>query len=131
MELSLYDLAAAHDDDEDLAGDNGEDESISKHALQVTASTKEVFDNLFPKGQQARGSVSWTAFQAAMVELGFTVIPKYGSAVTFEPTEAMSLAKSVTVHRPHQAKIEGHKLLMFASRLRTVYGWDEGTFKLA
>ncbi|TPX07596.1 uncharacterized protein E0L32_010695 [Thyridium curvatum] len=131
VELSLYDLAAAHGDDEDPAGDNREDESVREQAFQVTASTKEVFENLFPKGQQARGSVSWTAFQAAMVELGFTVTPKYGSAVTFEPTEAMSLAKSVTVHRPHQAKIEGHKLLMFASRLRTVYGWDEGTFELA
>ncbi|PHH84237.1 hypothetical protein CDD83_2267 [Cordyceps sp. RAO-2017] len=49
--------------------------------FRVGSSTAEVFSTLFGKSQ-SRGSVNWVAFEAAMAELGFSVMPKYGSRGT-------------------------------------------------
>ncbi|KUI70448.1 hypothetical protein VM1G_11724 [Cytospora mali] len=97
--------------------------------IKVKTSTAEVFSTLFSKSQ-SRGTVSWAAFEAAMADLGFSVIPKFGSVYTFFPPENMTAKKSFTVHRPHQSKIEGWLVPIFARRLKRVYGWDEATFEV-
>ncbi|KAH7160811.1 hypothetical protein EDB81DRAFT_924048 [Dactylonectria macrodidyma] len=78
--------------------------------FEVGSSTAKVFSTLFEKSQ-ARGSVHWPEFVAAMVDLGFS--------------------KSLTLHRPHKSCIEGYLVLMFAQRLKRVYGWGEHTFETA
>ncbi|KAL6906727.1 hypothetical protein GGI43DRAFT_431063 [Trichoderma evansii] len=88
----------------------------------------QVFSTLFNKSE-ARGSISWAAFEGAMAELGFSVTPKYGSAYTFSPPDSMNEKKSFTVHRPHKSHIEGYLIPIFARRLRRTYGWNESTFK--
>lgn len=94
--------------------------------MTVKASVAAVFDSLFATSD-ARGSVPWTDFAAAMAELGFSVTPKGGSIFTFHPPASMS-ARSITLHRPHASDIEGWKLLYFARRLSRTYGWDGETF---
>lgn len=65
-----------------------------------------------------------------MADLGFSVIEKFGSVYTFLPPARMSVQKSLTFHRPHQSRVEGVVLLIFASRLRRVYGWEMGSFEV-
>ncbi|RFU24060.1 hypothetical protein B7463_g12281, partial [Scytalidium lignicola] len=97
--------------------------------FKVKQDTIDVFSTLFLPSK-SRGSISWTAFEAAMTDLKFSVEPKFGSVFTFLPPQDMAVRKSVTLHRPHQSRIEGYKLLLFARRLKRVYGWSERCFEL-
>lgn len=97
--------------------------------FKVKAATAEVFSTLFAKSE-ARGTVSWAAYEAAMADLGFAVIPKFGSVYTFVPPDSLLGAKkSLTIHRPHKSHIEGWLLPVFARRMKRVYGWDQDTFE--
>lgn len=98
--------------------------------FQVSPPAGEVFSTLFNKSE-ARGSVNWGAFEGAMAELGFSVMPKYGSVYTFSPPDGMNVKKSFTVHRPHKSSIEGYLIPVFARRLKRTYGWDENAFNIA
>ncbi|CAI7610485.1 unnamed protein product [Penicillium glandicola] len=97
--------------------------------FKIDESTAEIFSRLFCKSQ-SRGPVAWAAFAEAMAKLGFSISPKYGSVYTFGPPDSMTAKKSFTVHRPHQAKMEGYRVLMVARRLQKLYGWDEETFQV-
>ncbi|KAK1993732.1 hypothetical protein LX36DRAFT_242556 [Colletotrichum falcatum] len=101
--------------------------AVEPQTFKVTAGTAEVFGALFDKSE-SRGAVSWAAFVAAMAELGFSVLPKYGSAFTFLPPGTMAVERPFTVHRPHKSVIEGYMTLIYARRLTRAYGWDEKTF---
>ncbi|KAG9185453.1 hypothetical protein G6011_07997 [Alternaria panax] len=105
--------------------------SQSKDTFKVKASTAEVFSSLFSRSSVARSPVRWEAFVAAMVDLGFTVDPKVGSIYTFVPPEKVSERRDLTLHRPHQASIEGRLLLIYSRRLKKMYGWDSSTFVVA
>ncbi|KAJ9143675.1 hypothetical protein NKR23_g6410 [Pleurostoma richardsiae] len=98
--------------------------------FKVSPATASVFSTLFTRSQ-SRGSISWAAFQAAMADLGFSMLPKIGSVYTFFPPDSMSVERSFTVHRPHRSQIEGVFVPILARRLRRVYGWDEQSFELA
>jgi hypothetical protein len=98
--------------------------------FKVKQTTFEVFSTLFSKAQ-SRGSITWAAFEAAMADLKFSVIPKTGSVFTFFPPKDMGVEKSLTLHRPHQPRIEGYKLLIYAARLQRVYGWGKESFEVA
>lgn len=89
--------------------------------FKIDDSTAEVFSRLFSKSQ-ARGPAAWAAFAEAMAKLGFSISPKYGSVYTFYPPDSMTAKKSFTVHRTHQSKIEGYRVLTVARRLRTFDG---------
>ncbi|KAK2006700.1 hypothetical protein LZ32DRAFT_668680 [Colletotrichum eremochloae] len=65
--------------------------------FKVSAGTAEVFGALFNKSEPP-GAVSWAAFGSAMAELGFSVLPKYGSVFTFLPPETMAANRPFTVH---------------------------------
>lgn len=95
---------------------------------QCSETTMAVMSVLFRKSE-SRGSVSWAAFEAAMADLGFSIIPKYGSAFTFRPPKHMGASRSFMLHRPHHSSIEGWRVLRFASRLNRLYGWDASTFE--
>lgn len=82
---------------------------------------------LFDKAK-ARGSVAWTSFESAMVDLGFSIVPKFGPVYTFVPPKSMEATTSLTVHRPHKASIEGYLVPIYARQLKTKYGWDESSF---
>ncbi|KAI0117990.1 hypothetical protein F4776DRAFT_634736 [Hypoxylon sp. NC0597] len=102
----------------------------SMQPLIVKSATAETFYTLFSKSE-ARGSIPWTAFEAAMADLGFSIIPEYGSVYTFAPPANFGLQKSIKLHRPHQSHIEGHRLLFLASRLYRNYGWTKSSFQVA
>ncbi|KAK2037282.1 hypothetical protein LZ31DRAFT_612436 [Colletotrichum somersetense] len=76
------------------------DDAANPQTFKVSAGTAEVFGALFNKSE-SRGAVSWAAFGGAMAELGFSVLPKYGSVFTFIPPETMAVKRPFTVHRPH------------------------------
>ncbi|KAH8655748.1 hypothetical protein BX600DRAFT_385155 [Xylariales sp. PMI_506] len=101
----------------------------SQQVFEVSASTAEVFTTLFRKSQ-SRGSVSLVAFQAAMADLGFSAVPKDGSIYTFIAPDTMAAKRPLTVHQPHQSKIEGYRTLILARRLKRVYGWNEDSFRV-
>ncbi|KAF5656297.1 hypothetical protein FHETE_11057 [Fusarium heterosporum] len=96
--------------------------------MKVSSTTAQVFTTLFDK-TQSRGSVSWTAFEAAMTELEFSVFPRFGSVYTFRPPETMAVKRPVSIHRPHQSQIEGYQVLVLAGRLKRAYGWSVDSFK--
>lgn len=97
--------------------------------FKIDESTADIFARLFSKSE-SRGPVAWAAFAEAMAKLGFSISPKYGSVYTFYPPDSMTVQKSFTVHRPHQSKMEGYRVLMVARRLRSLYGWSEETFQV-
>ncbi|KAF2768455.1 hypothetical protein EJ03DRAFT_328306 [Teratosphaeria nubilosa] len=95
--------------------------------IKVKASVASVF-NIFKKSE-ARGSVDWNDFAAAMAELGFSVTPKGGSVFTFNAPDASDWGE-ITLHRPHGSEIEGWKLLYLARRLQRRFAWDAETFEV-
>jgi hypothetical protein len=97
--------------------------------FKIDQSTAEIFARLFSRSE-SRGPVAWAAFADAMAKLGFSISPKYGSVYTFYPPDSMTAKKSFTVHRPHQSKMEGYRVLTVARRLRSLYGWSEETFQV-
>lgn len=109
--------------------DSAEENEVveSPRPVKVSSSTAQVFATLFDKAQ-SRGSVSWTSFEAAMSELGFSVLPRFGSVYTFRPSEDMDIKRPINIHRPHQSQIEGYMILIFARRLSRAYGWSENSF---
>ena len=107
--------------------DSDGEEDIPK--FRVRQDTSNTLSVLFTRGE-ARGSIHWTDFESAMADLGFSVIPKFGSVYTFLPPARTGVQKSLTLHRPHQSRVEGVVLLIFASRLRRVYGWEIGSFEV-
>ncbi|KIW25228.1 uncharacterized protein PV07_08424 [Cladophialophora immunda] len=119
---SVFEIVATPEEEEPL-------EEEQPTIFKVRASTAEVFSTLFAKAE-SRGSVSWTAFVSAMTDLGFSVLPKTGSVYAFLPPENMHVSKSLTLHRPHKSEIEGYRAILYAKRLRKVYGWNERTFEV-
>ncbi|KAG9251262.1 uncharacterized protein F5Z01DRAFT_663745, partial [Emericellopsis atlantica] len=95
--------------------------------ISVSATTAKTFTDIFCKAVH-RPSVSWSAFEAAMTELGFSVIPNGGSILAFIPPESMGPVRALIAHRPHKAHMEGRKTLHIAKDLRRRYGWTEETF---
>lgn len=102
-------------------------ETPEPQALKVKPSTVQVFATLFSRAE-SRGSITWVEFEGAMADLGFSVMPKFGSVYTFYPPKSIAVQRSVTFHRPHKPNIEGYLLLMYGRRLKKVYGWGEHTF---
>ena len=100
----------------------------SPQTFDVSRSTAEVFATFFDRSE-SRGAVAWTAFEGAMAELGFSVMPRYGSVYTFFPPEGVK-GQPFTLHRPHGAWIEGCRVLVVGRRLGRVYGWGRGTFRV-
>lgn len=94
--------------------------------FQVKSATASLFATLFSRSE-GHGSLSWTSFEAAMADLGFSVTPKGGSVFTFNPPDSMN-SRPITLHRPHVSEIEGYKLLIIARRLQRVYGWSARSF---
>ncbi|OJJ66190.1 hypothetical protein ASPBRDRAFT_59870 [Aspergillus brasiliensis CBS 101740] len=109
-----------------------EKEDVAPEApiLKVKPSTFEVFSTLFSKSG-SRGSVSWSDFEAAMVDLNFSVIPRFGSVYTFSPPQELAAQKAITLHRPHNNRIEGYRLLILGRRLGRRYGWSDKTFEVS
>lgn len=103
--------------------------SQSPESFKIKRSTFSVFSALLSSSETS-GSVHWTDFEAAMGDLGFSILPKYGSVYTFLPPQGISSQRSLTLHRPHSSHIEGHKLMFYARRLKRVYGWRADTFQL-
>jgi hypothetical protein len=102
--------------------------SVPSEVYKVKRSTADVFFTLFAKAE-ARGTVTWSAFEGAMADLGFSVTPgRVGSAYAFSPPDTMAVKQSFTHHRPHSGKIEGWRILGLASRLKDKYGWSERSF---
>jgi hypothetical protein len=99
-----------------------------RQTFKVKTSTFAVFSALLSRSSAPRGSITWDAFVSAMADLGFSVIPKMGSIYTFVPPDTVAMQRGITLHRPHQASIEGPLVLVYSRRLQRVYGWDETTF---
>ncbi|RDW79311.1 uncharacterized protein DSM5745_06163 [Aspergillus mulundensis] len=114
--------------DEPAAGDA----EAPSRKLKVNRDAFEVFSTLFSRAEaQGQGSITWAAFQKAMQNLKFSVIPRFGSVFSFLPPGDPSLSRPFTIHRPHQSRIEGYKLIYFANRLKRIYGWGTDTFEVA
>lgn len=94
--------------------------------LQVKASTAALFNTPFSTSE-ARGSISWTDFEAAMADLGFSITPRGGSIFNFNPPASMN-TRPITLHRPHISDIEGHIVFILARRLQRAYGWTAESF---
>lgn len=90
--------------------------------FRVKPRTFDVFSTLFSRPKSSRGSIGWPAFETAMRNLMFSVLPWFGSVYMFSPPRDFGIPRSITVHRPHQSRIEGYRLLFIASRLKRVYG---------
>ncbi|PHH71999.1 hypothetical protein CDD80_4837 [Ophiocordyceps camponoti-rufipedis] len=97
--------------------------------FRVNASTASVFATLFDRSE-SRGAVRWAAFEAAMADLGFTVMPQFGSIYRFEPPGNRGFSNAFSVHRPHRSRMENYKIHPLARQLRDLYGWSAKTFEV-
>ncbi|KAI0880925.1 uncharacterized protein GGS22DRAFT_192762 [Annulohypoxylon maeteangense] len=110
--------------------DEKELEELKPTCLGLKADSTETFLTLFTKSE-ARCSIQWAAFEAAMVDLGFSVKSEYGSVYTFAPSDKLAPERSIKIHRPHKCRIEGHKLLFIARIPNRTYGWTQDTVHVA
>ncbi|KAM0705513.1 hypothetical protein Q7P35_006872 [Cladosporium inversicolor] len=97
--------------------------------FKVKDTTASLFATLFSRSE-ARGSVSWTDFESAMADLKFSVAPRGGSRIAFNPPPSIE-GGPATIHRPHESDIEGRQLLYIARTLTRVYGWTARSFVVA
>ena len=102
-------------------------EPVQQHHVKGT--TASLFTTLFSRSQ-ARGSIAWTDFESAMADLEFSVTPKAGSRIAFNPPSSIE-GGPATIHRPHGSEIEGSKLFNIARTLQKVYGWTADSFVVA
>uniref|UniRef100_L2FP45 Ipa protein n=2 Tax=Colletotrichum fructicola (strain Nara gc5) TaxID=1213859 RepID=L2FP45_COLFN len=108
-----------------------EADTLGSMTFKVKSSTAEFFWTLFSKSK-ARSSTSWKSFEAAMADLGFSIMRnKGGSSVAFVPSEDSPQLRPVTIHAPHHFQIEGYRSLILSRRLTRAYGWDENTFQVS
>jgi len=134
-------------------------EVVGAPRISVKSTTVKTFATIFAKYEK-RSPITWTAFEAAMADVGFSVIPREGSIYTFEmaPDSVMDDHKakskqeaessedgeknkssgrggrghsSITIHRPHQSIVEGYDLLHLAGHLRRRFGWHADTFEVS
>lgn len=119
------------EDEADEARASAEDGNQAQEKLKVSPAGLATFSTLFARSRESRGFVNWTAFESSMAELGFSVFPKFGSVYTFNPPADIGAQRSVTLHRPHQSRIEGRLLLIFSRRLNRAYGWNDQTFEVS
>ena len=97
--------------------------------FKVKDATAMLFNTLFSRSE-ARGSVAWTDFEAAMADLRFSVTPRGGSRIAFNPPSSIE-GGPATIHRPHGSDIEGRGLLYTSRTLSRVYGWTAASFIVA
>lgn len=95
----------------------------------VKATTASLFTTLFSRSE-ARGSVAWADFESAMADLEFSVTPRAGSRIAFNPPPSVEGGPAV-IHRPHGSDIEGRDVLYIARTLQRVYGWTAKSFVVA
>ncbi|KAF2756201.1 hypothetical protein EJ05DRAFT_518861 [Pseudovirgaria hyperparasitica] len=95
--------------------------------IKVKPATAELFSTLLDPSIQG-ASITWIGLQSALSELRFSIKPKFGSVFALYPPEDMNANRSLTVHRQHTSKIEGHKLHIFRKRFQKVFGWTKDTF---
>ncbi|KAF2995266.1 hypothetical protein E8E13_003976 [Curvularia kusanoi] len=112
----------------DTVGTSSEHLVAKPDAFEVKYDTFAVFSLLLSRPSATRGSISWHAFTSAMADLGFSIIPKFGSIYTFVPPHSVAVQKRLTLHRPRQSNLEQFHLLSYSRRLKTVYGWGSSTF---
>lgn len=92
--------------------------------ISASPTTIKTFRKLFRA--DARGAIPWTAFTAAMTNVGFTIESIGGSIARFVPPAGGS---PICLHRPHPTdKLEGWALLRVARRLKRSFGWGPDTF---
>ncbi|KAH7149980.1 hypothetical protein B0J13DRAFT_583377 [Dactylonectria estremocensis] len=120
--------SSAHELAPELTSSTEDEPTPPSQTFKVGSLTAEVFSTLFDKSQ-ARDSVHWAEFVTAMVDLGFSVLPRYGSIYTFLLPDSRDVKKSLTLHRPHESRTEKYLILMIPRRFKRVYGWGEHTFE--
>ncbi|KAK3629155.1 hypothetical protein LTR56_017823 [Elasticomyces elasticus] len=99
----------------------------SRPRLAVKLDSKIIFDRMFT-ATTGLGDINWTAFVAAMIDAGCSVIPNGGSLFTFSIAKDDSKA-SIVMHRPHpDPTIDPVMLKTFGKRLRGRFEWDADTF---
>jgi hypothetical protein len=91
--------------------------------------TVEMFSKIFNK-TISRSPVDWVDFEAGLAKLGFMVLPRNGSVYTFYPPNTMNIQTPLVLQNPHQSRVEGYRSLIFARRLRKLFGWWEATFQV-
>lgn len=125
---SVYSIAPTAEDQDPEAKQTAE---TTAPLFKVRQDTFDVLTTLFKSSPESRGSIRWTEFEAAMTDLKFTILPRFGSVFKFIPPQDSNIKRSITFHRPHQSRIEGYRLLAFARRLRRRFGWHEKSFEAA
>lgn len=94
-------------------------------SITVDRRSYEVLELLVGSG--ARGSVSWDDFARAMTRVGFKIKTGSGSRIKFKCEGLVG----ITLHRPHDGKLNHIDCKRVGSTLRQVYGWDTTSFEVA
>lgn len=111
---------------------------ILPEIFRVSPSALRVFRTLFPEydcncTSQSRAipdSIEWVDFGAAMVEIGFEIIPSVGLLYSFKRGEnSVKPAEFFTLSRPYRESIKGNSLIHLAARLEKLYGWGRDSFE--
>jgi hypothetical protein len=103
------------------------DAPASACILSASPATITTMTTMLHRSEASR-VLRWNSFESAMADLGFMVRPRGGSVFTYAPPTVLAECGSVTIHRPHSAKLEGFRLLHLARRLHAKYGWTNESF---
>jgi hypothetical protein len=104
---------------------SGEQPSESQYLFQVEGSTLAVFSSLLSRSSEPRCSISWDTFMAATGDIGFSMIPKFGSIYTSAAPSTLAAQRNLTLHHPHKSRIEIPTFLSHSRRPNRICGWNE------
>ncbi|KAA8914689.1 hypothetical protein FN846DRAFT_926280 [Sphaerosporella brunnea] len=94
--------------------------------IPISSNAAKTLKKLFsPAASQSSSGVPWSAFLAAMTNLGFSTEPLWGSVVRFKKTES----EVINIHRPHPGdRFEGFSASRLRARLMRRFGWCAESF---
>jgi hypothetical protein len=96
----------------------------SNEKIPVSANAAKTLKKLFTASQSS-SAVPWSAFLAAMTNMGFSTDPLWGSVVRFKKSDS----EIINIHRPHPSdRFEGFAALRLRARLTKRFGWRADSF---
>ncbi|EME89624.1 uncharacterized protein MYCFIDRAFT_171051 [Pseudocercospora fijiensis CIRAD86] len=109
-----------------IAEPHQESFTTPQETIAVDKTSLTVFRRMYASALAKKGHINWDDFVAALIDIGFSVMPNSGSAVTFKEKSGKG---SIVFHRPHpDSHIDPIMLKSMGKRLRKWFGYDKETF---
>jgi hypothetical protein len=113
--------------------ENEPDESATTPCAYVGTESYDTLMHMYPSiGHESQKKIKWERFLSAMVDVGFAITQRSGSAVTFTlggDQQPIGSIRAITFHRPHP-KLHSHRLRDIGKRLYRQFDWSRENFAI-